>query len=183
MIMRVGPYLYRVQSVHGYIHHKGRKCLGLSDNDRHVLLVSDAASEAQQVQIVCHEYVEAWLHHFGGELKDMPCKEAVCDLMGMAMTQFALDFIRQTQSPDQSDDRATMSAPAKVSMLKEVSPPVAVADTPENTCQTTRKNNDLSRPSQSINEHPRRSSPRIESRWRVRVFESNPQDRPASAVS
>ena len=49
-------------------------------------------SFAQQIQIICHEYMEAWLYHFG---QPEPDKEAYCDLFGMAMAQFVMDFIRQ----------------------------------------------------------------------------------------
>lgn len=114
MIMRVGPYLYRVKHVEGYIWHEGQRCLGLCDNDRHELLVSDVPSQAQQVQVICHEYIEAWLHHFGGQLVEHPDKETMCDLFGMAMTQFALDFMQQVRRCDdpnmQAQERRTSCA-------------------------------------------------------------------------
>lgn len=94
MQMRVGPFVYRIETVQGYIEHEGNQCLGLCDYDRQILFVSDVGSEAQQVQVLCHEYIEAWLHHFGGNLKDLPEKEQLCDLFGLAMTQFALDFVQ-----------------------------------------------------------------------------------------
>ncbi|MEX0653111.1 MAG: hypothetical protein WD534_14375 [Phycisphaeraceae bacterium] len=92
MILRVGPFLYRVRFVDGYIDHEGEKCLGLCDNDAHELLVSTVVSEAQQIQVISHEYMEAWLYHFGASVTD---KEDYCDLFGMAMTQFVLDLTRQ----------------------------------------------------------------------------------------
>lgn len=110
MILRVGPFLYRVRFVDGYIEHEGEKCLGLCDNDAHELLVSTTTHEAQQIQVICHEYMEAWLYHFGANIRD---KEDYCDLFGMAMTQFVLDLTRQLQQPTDSaavpsDDAAAL---------------------------------------------------------------------------
>lgn len=92
MNLRVGPFVYRVQFVEGLIEHEGRQCLGLCDNDAHVILVARHGNEAQQIQVVCHEYMEAWVYHFGQGMTD---KEAMCDLFGMAMTQFTLDLMHQ----------------------------------------------------------------------------------------
>ena len=134
MMLRVGPYLYRVEPVHGYINHQGKKCLGLCDNDRHVLLVSDVATEAQQVQVICHEYIEAWLHHFGREFKRLPGKEALCDLFGLAMTQFALDFIHEmrhhSQPPDPAPPPPTDLAPMPTAIA-------AVPRAPQRPLETT----------------------------------------------
>ena len=94
-MMRVGPYLYCVKYVKGYLWHEGQRCLGLCDNDQHKLLVSDVPSQAQQVQVICHEYIEAWLYHFGGQLNEHAQKEMMCDLFGMAMAQFAMDYMQQ----------------------------------------------------------------------------------------
>jgi hypothetical protein len=95
MNFRVGPFVYRVVRVAGYIEHGGELCLGLCDNERHELRISDQASEAQQVQIICHEYMEAWLFHFAPHLAgDVQAKEQWCDLFGLAMTQFVLDLVR-----------------------------------------------------------------------------------------
>ena len=76
---------------------RGKKLLGLCDNERHELLISDQASTAQQIQTVCHEYLEAWIYHFGQKLNDQD-KEIYCDLFGLAMTQFVLDFIQSFRS-------------------------------------------------------------------------------------
>jgi len=92
MNLRVGPFVYRVRFVEGLIEHEGRQCLGLCDNDAHVILVARHGNEAQQIQVVCHEYMEAWVYHFGQGMTD---KEAMCDLFGMAMTQFTLDLMHQ----------------------------------------------------------------------------------------
>ncbi len=94
MNLRVGPYVYRVRQVHGLIDHEGEACLGLCDNQLHELLVSDQASTAQQIQVLCHEYIEAWIHHFGQNLDD---KEDYCDLFGLAMTQFVMDYTRSVR--------------------------------------------------------------------------------------
>ena len=107
MILRVGPYHYRIKLVEGYIVYEGKNCLGLCDNDRHEILVSDIANESQQVQIICHEYMEAWIYHFADHLACEPAKEAFCDLFGLAMTQCILDFVsqfRRVQSNDTSVD-------------------------------------------------------------------------------
>lgn len=91
MRLRVGPFVYRLVVVEGFIEHEGESCLGLCDNEAHELRVSSECSEAQQVQVICHEYMEAWLYHFGSDAMD---KEAYCDLFGLAMTQFVLDLTR-----------------------------------------------------------------------------------------
>ena len=98
MQLRVGPFCYRVQFVDGYIHHDGQRCLGLCDNDQHVLYVANVVDKAQQIQVLCHEYMEAWLYQFGADLNDDHAaldKEQLCDLCGLAMTQFALDWVHQ----------------------------------------------------------------------------------------
>ncbi|MCC7145689.1 MAG: hypothetical protein IT443_04520 [Phycisphaeraceae bacterium] len=97
MNLRVGPFVYRIQFVHGHIQHEGQACLGLCDNDQHLILISDQASESQQIQITCHEYMEAWLFHFGANIAD---KEDYCDLFGLAMTQFVMDLMQQLRPPE-----------------------------------------------------------------------------------
>ncbi len=89
LTVRVGPLEYDVALVTGYIRHEGEDCLGLCDNEKQQLLISDRASAAQRVAVFCHEYMEAWLYHFGGQEKD---KEGYCDLFGLAMTQFVQQF-------------------------------------------------------------------------------------------
>ena len=91
MHLRVGPFIYRVEKVAGYVEFEGEDCLGLCDNDTQVLYVSQRCSTAQQIQVLCHEYMEAWIYNFGqGELD----KEAWCDLFGLAMTQFVMDLMQ-----------------------------------------------------------------------------------------
>lgn len=92
MILRVGPYLYRVNFIPDYVEHQGTQCLGLCDNDEQVITVSQRVSEAEQIQVLCHEYMEAWLYHFGRSTRD---KEDYCDLFGMAMAQFISDLTHQ----------------------------------------------------------------------------------------
>lgn len=113
MNLRVGPYIYRVHQVPGYLEHDGRQCLGLCDNERHEIFVSDVPNESQQVQIVCHEYMEAWMYHFGHDMIEHPAKEAMCDLFGMAMAQFAFDFMHA----------AGNSLPSFANMSPKPSPP------------------------------------------------------------
>jgi len=86
MQLRVGPFTYRVRLVAGYIDHGGQRCLGLCDNEQGELLISDRAGPRQRLQILGHEYMEAWLYHFGGQ---QPGKEDYCDLLGLALTQLA----------------------------------------------------------------------------------------------
>ncbi len=90
MDFKVGPYIYRVTMARGYLELDGQRCLGLCDHEQHALEVSDQCSPAQRVQVICHEYMEAWLYHFGHAGMD---KEAYCDLFGLAMTQFAMDHV------------------------------------------------------------------------------------------
>ncbi len=116
MMLRVGPYLYRVKHIAGYIQHEGERCLGLCDNDRHELLVSDVPSEAQQVQVICHEYAEAWLYHFGGKLTEHADKELMCDLFGMAMAQLAMDLMRTLRGELAETEAAAPEAPQEVAM-------------------------------------------------------------------
>lgn len=113
MTLRVGPYLYRVRFVDGLIDHEGQPCVGLCDNDGKVIYVSTTPCEAEQIQTICHEYMEAWIYHFGqrgdpsattsapsaaGDLLADPGKEAWCDLFGLAMTQFVLDWMHQLRT-------------------------------------------------------------------------------------
>jgi hypothetical protein len=95
MHLKVGPFVYRVVFVEGFVEHEGAACLGLADHERHVITVSRAVSESQQVQVICHEYMEAWVYHFAADLADdAPQKERWCDLFGSAMTQFVMDLVR-----------------------------------------------------------------------------------------
>ena len=92
MILRVGPFLYRVHFVEEELVHEGERCLGLCDNETHDIYVAANTSFAQQIQIISHEYMEAWIYHFG---QSEPDKEAYCDIFGMAMAQFIMDLVRQ----------------------------------------------------------------------------------------
>jgi len=118
MNFRVGPYLYRLKLVDGYLYHEGEKCLGLCDNDRQLIWVSAQASETQQIQAACHEYMEAWIYHFGQGLHD---KEDYCDLFGMAMTQFVLDVLHQLRI--WSDAHGPSDAPCPTTAQRSGSTP------------------------------------------------------------
>ncbi|MFP4145731.1 MAG: hypothetical protein ACLFV3_11370 [Phycisphaeraceae bacterium] len=119
MHLRVGPYVYRVHFVPGHIRHEGENCLGLCDNEKHEIYVSTEGSLAQQIQVVGHEYMEAWLYHFGQNLAD---KEDYCDLFGLAMTQFVLDLIRQLRE----DAAAAPPGWADALAGSEAMPPIRV---------------------------------------------------------
>jgi len=152
MKLRVGPYLYHVRVVPGYIRHDGRDCLGLCDNEAHELLISDVPSAAQRVQVVCHEYLEAWIYHFGHDLIDHPAKEAICDLMGMAMTQFTLDFIHTIRQMDRCDIESMLDDTA----FENVDAKPLEGDTmPVRMC-----------------EHVAHEASESDDVWRVRVFEA-----------
>jgi hypothetical protein len=158
MTLRVGPYLYRVRYVEGYIDHEGQPCLGLCDNQAQVIYVSDQVSAAEQIQTLCHEYMEAWIYHFGQGLEQTgsgtecgtepgahagvrpgmqpgvqpgsggddlmwhPRKEAWCDLFGMAMTQFIVDWMHQVRRFAGQADAATMP---------DDGPPVSTGNAPQ----------------------------------------------------
>ncbi|MEX2545642.1 MAG: hypothetical protein WD316_11005 [Phycisphaeraceae bacterium] len=112
MLLRVGPFLYRVHFVDGYIDHEGQPCLGLCDNDTHELFISTVPDLAQQLQVIGHEYLEAWIYHFGTGAGD---KEAYCDLFGLAMAQLMLDLTHQLHhlaTPATSATPTTPGVPA-----------------------------------------------------------------------
>ena len=109
MILRVGAFLYRVNFVEGYIDHQGQQCLGLCDNDAHEITDSTVPGLAQQVQVICHEYMEAWLFHFGQGVSD---KEDYCDLFGIAMAQFVLDLTHQLHTFAAGEDQLADSLDA-----------------------------------------------------------------------
>ncbi|MEM6553786.1 MAG: hypothetical protein AAF750_16835 [Planctomycetota bacterium] len=90
MRFRVGPFEYRLELVEDDIRFEGEVCLGLCDNTAQVLYVSAACSPTQRLQVLCHEYMEAWWYHFGQTASD---KEGWCDLFGLAMTQFVQDLM------------------------------------------------------------------------------------------
>ncbi|MCC6421593.1 MAG: hypothetical protein IT429_25520 [Gemmataceae bacterium] len=93
--LRVGPFDYRVFEVEGLIWFEGRQCLGFCDNDEHVILVARHGCRAQRQQVLWHEYLEAWVFHFGQDRLDYrghDGKEAVCDLYGLAMAQVMRDL-------------------------------------------------------------------------------------------
>lgn len=130
MEFRVGPYVYTVRQVAGYIDHEGESCLGLCDNHRHELLISDQASPAQQLQVLCHEFMEAWVYHFGANLSD---KEDYCDLFGLAMTQFVLDLVADMQPMFKPDAAAAVKLllPALEAKVSRSSQRVEAADEDE----------------------------------------------------
>jgi hypothetical protein len=166
MKLRVGPYLYHVRVVPGYIRHEGRDCLGLCDNETHELLISDVPGPAQRVQVVCHEYLEAWLYHFGHDMIEHPAKEAICDLMGMAMTQFTLDFIHTIRQMDRGEIESMLDDAAFEHAQAQSHVPQSM-------------------PSLRMREHVTDSGHAPDDgAWRVRVFEAasfSPSPRPATA--
>ena len=89
MKVRVGPHEYRVRRVRGGIELAGEPCLGLCDHDAQELLVDATLPPSQQVQVLAHEVMEAWVYHFGWPGQD---KEAGCDLFGQAVTQLMIDL-------------------------------------------------------------------------------------------
>jgi len=104
MHVRVGPFDYEVSLVTGYIRYEQEDCLGLCDNEQHQLLISDRTTSAQRVAVFCHEYMEAWLYHFGDEKQT---KEGYCDLFGLAMAQFIQQF-----APDFAIDQSVVARDA-----------------------------------------------------------------------
>ena len=96
MILRVGPFHYRVHFVEGDLLHEGERCLGLCDNETHDIYIDARLGFAQQVHVICHEYMEAWLYQFGPPTPHQPLtKETYCDIFGMAMAQFVMDLIHR----------------------------------------------------------------------------------------
>lgn len=92
MHVNVGPFRYEIRLVHGYIRHEGTDCLGLCDNIAQCILISDVPGESQRLQVFFHELMHAWWYHFGVDAAD---EEAVVDLVGVAMTDFLLQAVRQ----------------------------------------------------------------------------------------
>lgn len=167
MNCRVGPFDYRVRFVDGYIRFEGDDCLGLCDNDRHELLVSDRVGPAQQLQVLCHEYMEAWLYHFGRNPRD---KEDWCDLFGLAMTQFVMDLARRGRNDglwellghiEEGATGETLSLPATLAGAagERADPPKAV---------TAIRVTDLIEPGDDA----------PGGAWRIRLFEPVPADPP-----
>lgn len=104
MHLKVGPFVYRVVFVEGFVEHDGAECLGLCDHERHEITISRSVSEAQQIQVIGHEYMEAWVYHFGADLADDAAqKERWCDLFGAAMTQFVMDLVRTMREAGATD--------------------------------------------------------------------------------
>ncbi len=91
MKVNVGPFEYRIRLVHGYVRHEGQDCLGLCDNVRQEILLSDVPPENQRLQVFFHELMHAWWYHFGPDAGD---EEAIADLVGIAMTDFLLQARR-----------------------------------------------------------------------------------------
>ena len=174
MRFRVGPYIYKVELVHGYIEHEGERCLGLCDNETHVLQVSDVAAEAQQIQIICHEYMEAWIYHFGEHLANLPAKEAFCDLFGMAMAQCMMDFVAQF--------RGNLSKhPARNESPKDSRP----QESDHQYCNEQDKNPEM--PSISVERFYEPVEGRSDRRWAVQIFQLDDdqlptQDEPYSLI-
>lgn len=132
MLFRVGPFVYRVEKVAGYVQHEGEDCLGLCDNDAHVLYVSQECSTAQQIQVLCHEYMEAWLYHFGQGVEAVGDKEQWCDLFGLAMTQFVTDLMHtlRVEGPALFDSSPSPPPPPEAPTESPPSPEVGPSTTP-----------------------------------------------------
>ena len=90
MRFQVGPFTYSVRRVSGYIEFNGQRLLGLADHEQHELLISDRVNLTQQVQVLGHEIMEAWIYQHGAP-RD---KESACDLFGTALTAFTMDLMR-----------------------------------------------------------------------------------------
>ena len=97
MHIHVGPFRYRVRLVHGHIEHEGEPCFGLCDNVRQEIRISDVLPERQRLQVFFHELMHAWWYHFDVDPTD---QEAVVDLVGVAMTDFVTQALRQLE-PEQ----------------------------------------------------------------------------------
>jgi hypothetical protein len=172
MNLRVGPFVYRVELVPGYIPFEGDDCLGLCDNEHHLILVSDRCSDAQRVQVLCHEYMEAWLYHFGQNLRD---KEAWCDLFGLAMAGFVLDLMRTLRTEDAwalftGDGEAESGAERAVDDADEAGVPEPPPTAPPPGRQPKRAGRAVTavRVTDRLVAGPAEGDPA----WRVRIFEA-----------
>jgi len=186
MRLRVGPFTYQVRWLAGYIEYAGERCLGLCDNEQHALLISDRASPMQQLQVLCHEYMEAWVYHFAGE---RPSKEDYCDLFGLAMAQLIADFAGEAEpSPDdepappqgganERDPFTRSLAQLAASLASSTSHAWQGDDAHATSDDTATPTPSLARTARAVSVHnpdrehttePEPGSPRP---WRVRIFE------------
>jgi hypothetical protein len=173
MQLRVGPFIYQVRWVEDYIDYAGQRCLGLCDNEQHELIVSTQTGPMQQVQVLCHEYMEAWVYHFAGE---KPTKEDYCDLFGLAMTQLVDDFAGATDAP--ADDQAPAQAQTLAQHLTRFADQMHDAAHRDDQANDPRPN---AEPSPEItravsvhnpdSEHTAPARPGSPRPWRVRIFE------------
>lgn len=179
MQFRVGPFTYRLIVTSGDIDFEGEPCLGLCDNESHQMFISDRCRGPQRLQVLCHEYMEAWLYHFGQGIQsgEAPAKEAWCDLFGLAMAQFVGDLLKAVNQNDQvvfaDETTADLSRAETDSFDKRAALRQAVSAAMQN---------DDSRESSPIRvikrrDHIVRSLSDEDPAWRVRIFEAPSQRR------
>jgi len=60
MLIRVGPYRYRVELVNGYVEHEQTLWLAVTDHQRHLIRVSDRVADEDRLRVMLSELMQAW---------------------------------------------------------------------------------------------------------------------------
>lgn len=171
MFVNVGPFRYKVVLVHGHIDHEGEDCLGLCDNIRQKILISDIPPERQRLQVFFHELMHAWWYHFDVNPAD---QEAVVDLVGIAMTDFVLQALKKL-------DREELERALMPTRNLTADQP-ARSDTAPKTARPTPSATTAASP-EAEPEQPIHCTTTIEqSGWRMRLYEPAPSNKPHRAA-
>lgn len=86
MKIPVGPFLYEVRLVSGYVlDPDGRRCLGLTYPDRQLIEVSDVPPSAKRLATLWHEIAHAWKCELDITQADELDGESIANLIGLAM--------------------------------------------------------------------------------------------------
>lgn len=92
----VGPFSYNVELVRGLIQHEGEPCLGLCDDIRQWIGVSDEPPPEQRISIFWHELAHAWQRWL--KVHDLPLdEEAFANLIGLAMPSIDLGTMHRVK--------------------------------------------------------------------------------------
>ncbi len=92
MQVDVGPFVYEVELVRGYVQYRGEPCLGLCDHLAKRIMIADVMDRSQRLHVFLHELFHAWQHHQPGRIDD---EEAMADLVATSMTRLILDVTNQ----------------------------------------------------------------------------------------
>ena len=87
MKVKIGPHEYRVLLVDGVVRDPlGQAYCGLTNFDQQYILISGELEASKRLATLWHELVHAFLHELNITENPVHAEEAMCNLIGLAMS-------------------------------------------------------------------------------------------------